>query len=127
MLYSLLIYGSEASVARWSPQQMEEMLVRHTRLREELAASGRLGTVLRLAPDGASTMRRASEDEPLITDGPFAETKEQLMGLYIVDCADLEEARDVARRLAFDAGVFEIRPVDWYDPGGLAARIPREN
>ena len=61
--------------------------------------------------------------EPLIVDGPFAETKEQLLGFYIVDCASLEAAIDVARELAKAnpiPGSYEIRPLRLYKPGSLA-------
>ena len=125
MLYSILIYGSEATVAGWQPDVESEMLDRHADLREDLQAHGRLGTVLRLMPDTATTVRRASDAHPLITDGPFAETKEQLMGIYIVECASIAEATEAARRLDFESGVFEIRPITWYDPGTIPARIPQ--
>lgn len=125
MLYSILIYGSESTVAAWEPGVEEEMLERHTDLREDLQTQGKLGTVLRLMPNVATTVRRAGDMHPLITDGPFAETKEQLMGIYIVECESVEEATHAAHRLAFEGGVFEIRPVTWYDPGVIAARIPQ--
>jgi hypothetical protein len=62
---------------------------------------------------------------PLVTDGPFAETKEQLLGFYIVDCASLEDAIDTARLLAQAAthgtGSYEIRPIATFDPGSFVA------
>lgn len=125
MLYSILIYGSESAVAAWEPGVEEDMLERHTDLREDLQAQGRLGMVLRLMPDTATTVRRAGDTHPLVTDGPFAETKEQLMGIYIVECETIEEATQAAHLLAFETGVFEIRPVTWYDPGVIPARIPQ--
>ena len=125
MLYSILIYGSESAVAARSPEAQEDMLERHADLREDLQAQGRLGTVLRLMPDTATTVRRAGDTHPLVTDGPFSETREQLMGLYVVECKTLEEATYTAHRLAFESGVFEIRPVSWYDPGVIPARIPQ--
>jgi hypothetical protein len=125
MLYSILIYGSESAVAAWEPGVEEDMLERHTDLRDDLQAQGRLGMVLRLMPDVATTVRRAGDLHPLVTDGPFTETKEQLMGIYIVECETLDDATHAAHRLAFETGVFEIRPVTWYDPGTIAARIPQ--
>ncbi|SEJ50552.1 MULTISPECIES: YciI family protein [unclassified Variovorax] len=125
MLYSILIYGSESAVAAWEPGVEEDMLERHADLRDDLQAQGRLGMVLRLMPDVATTVRRAGDLHPLVTDGPFAETKEQLMGIYIVECETLDDATHAAHRLAFETGVFEIRPVTWYDPGTIAARIPQ--
>lgn len=123
MLYSILIYGSEARVDAWTPEEETDVLGRHAQLRQDLTDQGRLGPVLRLMPNTATTVRRA-QAEPLVIDGPFAETKEQLMGIYIVDCETMEEALDVARRLAFASGVFEIRPLTWFDPGRIPARIP---
>lgn len=121
MLYSILIYGSEARVQAWTAQEEDETLGRHAALREELLAQGRLGPVLRLAPNVATTVRPGGATPP-VTDGPFAETKEQLMGIYIVDCATLEDAEAAARRLDFDTGVFVIRPLIWFDPGVVPAR-----
>ena len=125
MLYASLIYGSESAVAASAPGAEEEMLERHTDLRDDLQAQGRLGTVLRLMPDMVTTVRRAGDMRPLVTDGPFAETREQLMGLYTVECETVEEATHAAHRLAFETGVFEIRPITWYDPGVIPARIPQ--
>lgn len=123
MIYSILIYGSENRVEAWSPDEEKEVLGRHAELRQDLAAQHRLGPVLRLTPNAAKTVRKY-KDRRYITDGPFAETKERLMGLYVVDCATLEDAVAVAERLAFDTGVFEIRPTTWLDPGGLPAKMP---
>ncbi len=62
------------------------------------------------------------QDPPLVIDGPFAETKEQLLGFYIVDCATLDEAIEVARELAGanPGGAYEIRPVSVFRPGSVA-------
>ena len=63
---------------------------------------------------------RRKEDPPLVLDGPYAETKEQLLGFYIVDCKNLDEALDVARDLgsANPGGAYEVRPVGVFRPGG---------
>lgn len=126
MLYSIFIYGEEDRIDAWTPEEEADTLTRHAQLREEYAARGRLGTVLRLLPRVATTVRNAASDAPLVTDGPFAETKEQLLGVYLLDCDSDAEAHAAARRLAFDGGTFEIRPVQWYDPGRVTARMPPE-
>jgi hypothetical protein len=126
MIYAILIYGSEDRVEAWTLQEQDEVLGRHAELRQELAAHGRLGPVLRLKAHAGVTVRRTGK-KPLVTDGPYAETKEQLMGIYIVDCQTLDHARETADRLAFDTGVFEIRPLTWFDPGVVPARIEPEN
>jgi len=125
MLYSILIYGSEERVAGWTAQEEQEIMGRHAELRQDLKAQQRLGPVVRLQPEQARTVRKYRERR-YITDGPFAETKEQLMGIYMVDCATFEEAVAAAERLSFETGVFEIRPVIWFDPGEIPARIPPE-
>jgi len=123
MLYSIVIFGSEDRVAAWTPQEEQEVMGRHTHLRQDLRAGGQLGPVFRLQPNVVKTVRKY-QDRRFITDGPYAETKEQLMGIYLVDCATFEDAAAAAERLSFETGVFEIRPVIWFDPGQLPARIP---
>jgi hypothetical protein len=123
MLYSILIYGSEDAVASWTSQEKGEVMGRHTELRQDLKAEKRLGPVLRLQPNEAKTVRKYRERR-FITDGPFAETKEQLMGIYVVDCATFEDALGAAERLSFETGAFEIRPVVWLDPGDVPAYTP---
>ncbi len=87
---------------------------------ERLLAEKKLGPALRLLPTTAATTLRKS-DPPLVIDGPFAETKEQLLGFYVVDCADLEEALGVAGELgqANPGGSYEIRPLRLFQPGSF--------
>lgn len=125
MLYSILIYGSEDRAARWTPAEEAEVLGRHAALRRDLEAEGRLGPVLRLKPHSIRTVRRYKERE-YITDGPFAESKEQLMGLYVVECATFEQAVECAKRLDFDSGRFEISELVWLSAGALAPLMPIE-
>ena len=67
-------------------------------------------------------MRRRKHSEPLVIDGPFAETKEQLLGFYIVDCATLEAAIEAARQMGHgESGALEIRPVRLFEPGAAGA------
>jgi hypothetical protein len=81
-----------------------------------LATEGRLGPVGKLMPTTTAVTVRASR-EPLVLDGPFAETKEQLLGFYLVDCKSLEDALEVARRLVGDTGALEVRPLAQFYPG----------
>jgi len=120
MLYAILIHAHEAVVDGRTPQEQEAMLAQHAQLREELSAAGRLGPSLRLGPTASARVVRGKTGA-IVTDGPFAETKEQLLGLYIVDCATPEDAVAVARQLAFDTTAIEIRPIAILQPGGLAA------
>jgi hypothetical protein len=75
--------------------------------------------VARLLPTTAATTLRKDSDPPLVLDGPFAETKEQLLGFYVVECADLDAAVEVARDLgrANPGGAYEIRPIGLFMPG----------
>jgi hypothetical protein len=122
MLYAILIYGSEDHYAALSAAQETELMQRHAALRQELAADERLGPVMRLKANGGRTVRRY-KDRAFITDGPYAETKEQLMGIYVIDCASFQEAVDATAQLDFETGVFEIRPLDTFEPGQIPARL----
>jgi hypothetical protein len=84
MLYSILIYGDEGHVAGWTPEKEKEVMGRHAQLRQELTAAGRLGPVMRLSPEGTKIVRRYKDRQSVI-DGPFAETKEQLMGIVTLE------------------------------------------
>ncbi|WP_293903508.1 YciI family protein [Phenylobacterium sp.] len=122
MLYALLCYNDEDTVWAWDKTQDGEVMARLAQVRAPLEKAGKLGPSLRLLPTTAATTLRKS-DPPLVIDGPYAETKEQLLGFYIVDVADLEEALGVARLLA-DAnpgGAYEIRPLAVYNPGAPMA------
>jgi hypothetical protein len=92
-------------------------------VREKLVRQGRLGPVARLLPTTAATTLRKDREPPLVIDGPFAETKEQLLGFYIVDCRGLDEAIAIAKELgeANPGGAYEIRPVGTFFPGKAAS------
>jgi hypothetical protein len=80
--------------------------------------------VARLLPTTAATTLRKTRDEPLVVDGPFAETKEQLLGFYIIECGTLEQAIEDAKELLHaNAGIggYEIRPLLVFRPGGKVA------
>jgi hypothetical protein len=118
MLYAILAYHVEAEVMSWTPEQdaalMTDLLAVHDRLNEQklLGPSARLG-----ATGKARTLRGPGAG--MVIDGPFAETKEQLLGLYVVDCADEDAALAVARdlRKVNPTAVYEIRPIALYIPG----------
>jgi hypothetical protein len=122
MLYAILCYHDEDFVGSWSREQdaavMEKLAVVHGKLKKE----GRLGPVARLLPTTAATTLR-KENPPVVIDGPYAETKEQLLGFYLVDCENLDAAVEVARDLgeANPGGAYEIRPVGVFLPGGSEA------
>ena len=120
MLYAILCYASEDVVSSWSKAQDDEVIGKLLNVQEKYVQAGRLGPVARLLPTtAAATLRK--EDPPLVLDGPYAETKEQLLGFYIVDCQSLDEAIETSRELARAnmGGSYEIRPVAQLDAGGL--------
>jgi hypothetical protein len=124
MLYSILIYGPEELLLHMSPQEDAEAIAKHEPLQRKLRAEGRLGPTMRLMPTTTATTLRAGS-EPLIVDGPFAETKEQLLGLYVVECESLDAAIETARQIPQNCWrTLEIRPVSYYQPGVAATDVP---
>ncbi len=123
MQYAILCYHDENVVCAWSKQQDDAIMARLAVVQEKLARQGKLGPVVRLLPTTAATTLRKDREPPLVIDGPFAETKEQLLGFYLVDCASLEEALEIARELAAanPGGAYEIRPVGVFNPGSASA------
>ena len=124
MLYAILCYNSEDVVGSWTKEEDDAVMAKLAVVQEKLAKQGRLGPVARLLPTTAATTLRKGSEPPLVIDGPFAETKEQLLGFYIVECADARRgARDRARarRAPTRGGAYEIRPVAAV-PAGAASR-----
>jgi hypothetical protein len=123
MLYAILCYNDEDVVWSWSKAEDEAVMGRLYAVQDQLMAEGKLGPSLRLMPTTAATTLRKSQDPPLVIDGPFAETKEQLLGLYTIECDDLEGALEVARRLAEanPGGAYEIRPIALYNANRAVA------
>jgi len=125
MLYALLCYNDEKVVWSWDKAQEDKVMAQLGEVRGRLERAGKLGPSLRLMPTTAATTLRKT-DPPLIIDGPFAETKEQLLGIYILDVADLDEALEVAKDLgaANPGGSYEVRPLALYNPGSARATAP---
>lgn len=124
MLYAILCYNSEDVVGAWTKEEDDACMARLGAVEQKLADQGRIGPVARLLPTTAATTLRKSKDEPIVIDGPFAETKEQLLGFYVVDCKALDEVVDIARDLAVanpGTGSYEIRPIGLFHPWTLPA------
>ena len=120
MLYAILCYDDEAAVGAWSKDKDAMVMAELGKVQEGLSRQGRLGPVARLLPTTtAVTLRKSRED--LVLDGPFAETKEQLLGFYIVDIESLDEGLEIARDLAKanPGGAYELRPISLYLPGSF--------
>jgi hypothetical protein len=120
MLYAILCYDSEDVVGSWTPAEDATAIARLAEVEQKLARQGKLGPVARLMPTtSAMTLRKGRE--AIVTDGPFAETKEQLLGFFIVECASLDEAIEAAKELgraSSSMGCYEIRPLSVWKPGG---------
>jgi hypothetical protein len=123
MLYAILCYDSEDAVEAWTKEQDEAVMVKLGVVQQKLAREGRLGPVARLMPTTAATTLRKGK-ETMVIDGPFAETKEQLLGFFVVECASLEQAIETAQdlgRASGSAGCYEIRPLRMFQPGAAGS------
>jgi hypothetical protein len=108
--YMFLLYHDEAGLADVTPEQWDQMLQAHNAWGESVHAAG--ATIVSgeaLAPSTTSTTIRKAGGAPVVTDGPFAETKEALGGYYVLDCADLDQALALAHTCPIDS--VEVRPV----------------
>ena len=126
MLYAILCYHDENTVWSWSKEEDAAVMDKIGAVRSRLTAQGKLGASLRLMPTTAATTLRKNQDPPLVIDGPFAETKEQLLGFYILDVENLEAALDAAREIAAvnPGGAFEIRPIALSNPDARKGAQP---
>jgi hypothetical protein len=117
MLYAILCYDSETVVGSWTKEQDAAAISKLDVVQDKLAREGRLGPVARLMPTTAATTLRKGK-EAIVIDGPFAETKEQLLGFF----GSLEQAIETARELgraSSSNGSYEIRPLMVFRPGSL--------
>jgi hypothetical protein len=109
MKYMLLVYGDERA---WDEASREECYQESARLTHQLKSAGQYLAASPLHLVSMATSVRVREGKRLTTDGPFAETREQLGGYFLVDAKDLDEAIDIAGRIpAARVGTVEIRPV----------------
>ena len=120
MLYAILSYNQEDVTSAWSKAQDDAVMARLHAVQEPWVKAGKLGPVARLLPTTAATTLRKDSDPPLVLDGPFAETKEQLLGFYVLEAEDLEEALGFAKALGAvnPGGSYEIRPIALFLPHG---------
>ena len=125
MLYAILCYDSEDVVGSWTKEEDDAVMAKLAVVQQKLADKGRLGPVARLLPTTAATTIRKGR-EPLVIDGPFAETKEQLLGFYIMDFEHEDGAVAAARALrrVNPTAVYEIRPIKLFLPSDGFAATP---
>jgi hypothetical protein len=119
MKYLLLVYLEEGAM---NEAERQECYVESTRLAQDLQSSGQYLDASPLHPVATATSVRIRNGKPAVTDGPFAETREQLGGYYLVDAGNLDEAINIAARIpAARVGTIEIRPV--MELAGLPGRF----
>jgi catechol 2,3-dioxygenase-like lactoylglutathione lyase family enzyme len=125
VLYAILCYNNEKITESWSPGEDAAVIGRLRAVQDKLRDERRLGPVARLMPTSAAVTLKKDREPALVVDGPFAETKEQLLGFYIVDCETREAALDVARDLGRvnPGGSYEIRPLRSYAPPSETAPV----
>ena len=112
MRYALLICTDETAMEAVSPEEAQESFQKYVEFGEEMGRRGVLQGGERLRPTTDATTVRVRDGEVATSDGPFAETKEQIGGFYLVDCKDLDEAIEVAARIpGAQVGTIEVRPI----------------
>jgi hypothetical protein len=117
MLYMLLIHSEEAEWAAFSEAAQAAEMRDHAVLEQELRKAGKYKGCGALQPTGTATTVRVRSGKTLVTDGPFAETKEQLGGYYLVDAEDLDAAIAIAARIPTARhGSVEVRPLALFNP-----------
>jgi hypothetical protein len=110
--YMLALWGDESAWESWSPEQLQQEMGRWEEYDREASAAGVLLGGEGLEPSKTAKTVRVRDGERIVTDGPFAETKEQLGGFYLLDCKDLDEAIEWAAKVPVpDGEPVEIRPV----------------
>ncbi len=114
MQYMLMIYGNEKNEAAMSPEEQGKMFGAYMEFTEAIKAEGIMVAGDALKPTATATTVRVRDGEALHTDGPFAETKEQLGGYYLIDVPDLDAAPAVAAR----------PPGSWYGSVGVRPVLP---
>jgi hypothetical protein len=121
MMYAVLCYNDEAAVFSWTKEEDDAVMARLKGVHEKWEKAGKLKPSLRLLPTSAATTLRKKDG--LVIDGPYAETKEQLLGFYIIDVENLEEGLAFARELteANPGGAYELRPIMLYNKGAEVA------
>jgi len=112
MQYLLLIYANEAQTAALPETEMAEMMAGYGEFTKAIVQSGHFKAGDRLRPVATATSVRVRDGKTMTTDGPFAETREQLGGYYLVEAANLDEATAIAARIpGAKYGSIEVRPI----------------
>lgn len=120
MIYSALIYEAPGLDDARSTEERAQALEAHRTLQADTKENGTYVAATQLSEAGAVTVRH-HRDEALVTDGPYAESKELFVGFYLFDCTNLDEAITLAKRIPVSGlGRVEIRPVVWAESIGVS-------
>jgi hypothetical protein len=110
--FMVSLIGDESWVEEATPKEIEQMLSEMNEFNDELKEAGVWDSADGLGPTSmAKTLRYGKDGKPVVTDGPFAESKEQIAGYWIFDCKDLDEAVEWVKRSPIRDGAVEIRPI----------------
>ena len=112
MKYILLIYNDEQAWAKLSDAELKQIMGEYMQFTESIQKSGNYQAGSQLQPSANATAVRVRNGKRLVTDGPFAETREQLGGYYLIEAKDLDEAMAIAERIpSARVGTIEVRPL----------------
>jgi hypothetical protein len=119
MKYLLALFGDESSYGDRTPEQQAEAMKAWDAYTSAVIDAGvHLGGEGLQPSSTATTIQIRESEDPIVSDGPFAETKEQLLGYYLLDCKDLDDALAWAKRIPMPGGTVELRPVMDYEAAG---------
>ena len=113
MLYSVLIFGAEGVAESLSPEAHQALLQKHRDLKARLGAEGTYRGSVQLMPPSTATHLQDRGQGVELLDGPFAESKEQFLGYYLIECEDVGYAQQAARELPQGVATMEVRAVAW--------------
>ena len=117
MLFTILIYGVEGLADRLPAAEREAIIQKHRDLQSRLTSAGTYRGAVQLMPPSTAMKVQDKGNGVRVLDGPYAESKEQILGFYLVECETMQEALEAARELPQGVAYMEVRPVGW--AGGL--------
>jgi hypothetical protein len=115
MLFSVLIYNDETFADALSKAEMDELMSKHGDFHRHTKTDNSFGAAVKLMSTGTAVTLHRENDDVLVTDGPFAETKEQFLGFYLVDYPTLNDAMEAVKLLPIEYGRVEVRPVEYFE------------
>lgn len=115
MLFSVLIYNSEDLLDSLSTEERGDLLRKHYEFHDHTKGNKSFAAATKLMSTGTAVTLARDKEDLVVTDGPYADTKEQFLGFYLIDCASLDEAIEAVKLLPLEQGRVEIRPVAYFE------------